>query len=97
WISRAAAALTALDIFWPVALHPGRHQEVCRNRLPAARGGLGDALRERRDCRDDNRRVWTLQGLCDKSLPDILHQRPFDRDVPVFSLEIVGRFTRPDV
>src|SRR6266481_8411197 len=40
----ATAALAALDIFWPVAFYPGGHQEVGRNRIPAARGGLGDTL-----------------------------------------------------
>src|SRR5665213_814214 len=33
-----AATLAALDIFRPVAFYPGRHQEISRNRIPAARG-----------------------------------------------------------
>jgi len=54
-IGRTAAALAAFDVFRPVAFHPGRHQEVGRDRIPAARGRLGNALRERRHGSDDDR------------------------------------------
>src|SRR5258708_29968060 len=38
-----------------------------------------------------------LQRLSDKSLADILDQGFLRRDVPVFSGEIVRRFSRPDI
>src|SRR5260370_38861954 len=93
----ATAALATFAIFWPVAFPPGRHQEVCRNWLPTARGRLGDALRERRHGGHDNRRMRPLQWLCDKSLADVLDQSLLRRDVPIFPLEIVGRLAGPDI
>ena len=78
-------------------LDPLRHQEIRRDRIPAARRRLGHALGVRRDRRDDDRRMRLLQGLGQIALPEIEHQLAVDHGVPIFPYDPVRRLARPDL
>ena len=86
-----------LHILRPVGLDPFGHEEVGRQRCPAALGHFGHTLGKRRHRRAHDRRVRQLEGLHDHALAVLHRHRVFHRHVPVLAFDVVRRLRRPDL